>query len=441
MERDKIEAFEADRCRADEAAREEQRAEQALAAALGDEDQKPGAWKWAIRKRIWDHMEAENIAANPRPVHHRIPNFVNAELTALQVEQLPEFQAARWVKINPDSPQKPVRACVLRHGKMLLVPQPRLRTGFFSVLNPDKIPEGKYAYAVTPAGVQEFGVPIDLEAKIKVDMFVVGSVAVNPANGARIGKGEGFAELEYGMLRLMGAIDDDTPIVSCVHDCQLVDDIHSENMLCHDVPVDIICTPTQTIRVKSDLPKPQGIYWSVLSPQKLAKISILQKLKAKLERELGESLPSGPDEVLPPTAERHGKGGRSGGPKGRGRGGGRGGGGGGSSEGGKGGNRGGGRWGSRQAEAASAASWTGSSAEWASWDAGWSGWSEGGDGSSWAGTRSAAATASGRGGGGGRGGGRASASSSAAAARDWSGGGEGSGEAGQRSSRRWVRKS
>lgn len=78
---------------------------------------------------------------------------------------------------------------------------------------------------------------------MEVDMVIIGSVAVNPANGARIGKGEGFAELEYGMLRLMGAIDDSTPaaracemddskmvfeVVSCIHDCQLVDDIHAE---------------------------------------------------------------------------------------------------------------------------------------------------------------------------------------------------------------------
>ena len=35
--------------------------------------------------RIWDYMEENDIAANPRPVHHRIPNFVNAELTAKQV--------------------------------------------------------------------------------------------------------------------------------------------------------------------------------------------------------------------------------------------------------------------------------------------------------------------------------------------------------------------
>ncbi|CAK9111488.1 5-formyltetrahydrofolate cyclo-ligase-like protein COG0212 (Protein CLUSTERS OF ORTHOLOGOUS GROUP 212) [Durusdinium trenchii] len=300
---------EEDRLRLDQQSRDRMAAhmkavEEAEAAGSGDR----GAWKWKIRQRIWDYMEENDIAANPRPVHHRIPNFVNAELTAKQVAALPEFQSAKWVKVNPDRPQSEVRATVLRSGKMLLVPQPRLRTGFFSVLDPAKIPMDKYGYACTQAGVVAFGEPIDLDAKLKVDMVIIGSVAVNPANGARIGKGEGFAELEYGMLRLMGAIDDTTPVVSCIHDCQLVDDIPSEQLLCHDVPVDIICTPTRTIRVPPSLPKPTGIYWDKLSPQKLGSILILQKLKAKLEQETGQRLPSGPDEILPPTARRDGKG-------------------------------------------------------------------------------------------------------------------------------------
>lgn len=37
-----------------------------------------GAWKWEIRKRLWDYMESNDIARFPRPVHHRIPNFVDA---------------------------------------------------------------------------------------------------------------------------------------------------------------------------------------------------------------------------------------------------------------------------------------------------------------------------------------------------------------------------
>jgi len=93
------------------------------------------------------------------------------------------------------------------------------------------------------------------------------------------------------MLRYMGAIDDSTPVVTsgrcgfsllncsypvlfiknlkprvlifysylfAVHDCQLVDDIPVEKLLIHDVPVDIICTPTQLIYTSTSIPKPQG---------------------------------------------------------------------------------------------------------------------------------------------------------------------------------------
>uniref|UniRef100_A0A674J222 Methenyltetrahydrofolate synthetase domain containing n=1 Tax=Terrapene triunguis TaxID=2587831 RepID=A0A674J222_9SAUR len=31
--------------------------------------------KWDIRTKIWDYLEANNLADFPRPVHHRIPNF------------------------------------------------------------------------------------------------------------------------------------------------------------------------------------------------------------------------------------------------------------------------------------------------------------------------------------------------------------------------------
>jgi 5-formyltetrahydrofolate cyclo-ligase len=110
------------RLAADAAARDRMRdlsaAEQAAAAAsppAGEEAAAappPGAWKWEIRKRIWDLMEEQNIADFPRPVHHRIPNFKGAAEAAAQLSALPEFQAAACVKCNPDTPQKQVRpAC------------------------------------------------------------------------------------------------------------------------------------------------------------------------------------------------------------------------------------------------------------------------------------------------------------------------------------------
>ncbi|CAK9111667.1 unnamed protein product [Durusdinium trenchii] len=265
---------EEDRLRLDQQSRDRMAAhmkavEEAEAAGSGDR----GAWKWKIRQRIWDYMEENDIAANPRPVHHRIPNFVNAELTAKQVAALPEFQSAKWVKVNPDRPQSEVRATVLRSGKMLLVPQPRLRTGFFSVLDPAKIPMDKYGYACTQAGVVAFGEPIDLDAKLKAVSRQKKGTSEKASSGDKT-----------------------------------LDKAGQEQLLCHDVPVDIICTPTRTIRVPPSLPKPTGIYWDKLSPQKLGSILILQKLKAKLEQETGQRLPSGPDEILPPTARRDGKG-------------------------------------------------------------------------------------------------------------------------------------
>lgn len=117
----------------------------------------------------------------------------------------------------------------------MLTPQPRLRTGFFSVLDSSMLSPSTINEACTSVGVAKYGKQIGLDEIIKVDLIVIGSVAVNPKTGARLGKGEGFAELEYGMLRYMGAIDDSTPVVTSVHDCQLVDDIPVEKLLIHDV--------------------------------------------------------------------------------------------------------------------------------------------------------------------------------------------------------------
>lgn len=73
-------AYEAERLSLDAKARDSM-AEQ----ASNENDDDPKAWKWVIRNRVWDLMEAQNIAQFPRPVHHRIPNFVAANLAARKV--------------------------------------------------------------------------------------------------------------------------------------------------------------------------------------------------------------------------------------------------------------------------------------------------------------------------------------------------------------------
>ncbi|XP_062097887.1 5-formyltetrahydrofolate cyclo-ligase-like protein COG0212 isoform X2 [Humulus lupulus] len=213
-------AYESERLTLDAKARKSMAEAYNRETAIEDEED-PKAWKWVIRKRIWDMMEARNFAQNPRPVHHRIPNFVGASAAADKFGGLEAFRVAECVKVNPDSPQKQVRFLTLSDGKKLLTPQPRLRTGFFSVLEASKLTQSTIKEACTSVGVAKHGRPIGLDEKLKVDLIVIGSVAVDPKTGARLGKGEGFAELEYGMLRYMGAIDDSTLVVTTGRFCEI----------------------------------------------------------------------------------------------------------------------------------------------------------------------------------------------------------------------------
>ena len=317
-------SYEADRLAKDAQAMETMAAEEAKFAKLRT------PWKWVIRRRIWDLMEAEDYAEWPRPVHHRIPNFVDAERAAKRLAALPEFQSAKIVKVNPDTPQRAVRRLVLSQGKVLLTPQPRLRTGFFSTLSvEDNLKAGMQVDELTNSkGVAQHGTSVTLDAQYTVDLVVVGSTAVCPATGARVGKGEGFAELEWGILSGQGNLDPETTlVVTTVHDCQVVDDMPAGQLTKHDVPVDVIVTPTRVLRVgEGRAPKPSGVMWDLLSPQKLAQIKVLRDLKQRIEAETGKALPQGPDETLPPTASRGRARGRGRGGRGRGRGRGRGGG-------------------------------------------------------------------------------------------------------------------
>lgn len=116
---------------------------------------------------------------------------------------------------------------------------------------------------------------------------------------------KGFAELEWGILSLQGNLNAATTlVVTTVHDEQVVTDIPANSLTKHDVPVDVIVTPTRVIRVPNRAPKPSGVFWDLLSPQKLAQIRVLQQLKKEIEEREGAAIPSGPDEVLPPTASR-----------------------------------------------------------------------------------------------------------------------------------------
>ena len=230
--------------------------------------------KQAIREAAWERLTRERVAAFPMPIRGRIPNFKGAAQAADRLAELPEFQAAQAIKVNPDSPQRPVRERVLRAGKILLTPTPRLREGFL-LLDPASLWPDQIKKAATIAGAAKLARPVSLEELPSIDLIVVGTVAIAPA-GSRVGKGEGYAELEYATLRQLGRIDAKVPIATTVHDLQVVETIPMEPF---DVPVDIIVTPTQVLRTRGNLPKPTGILWDHLAPERLELMPVLKELR------------------------------------------------------------------------------------------------------------------------------------------------------------------
>jgi 5-formyltetrahydrofolate cyclo-ligase len=105
---------------------------------------------------------------------------------------------------------------------------------------------------------------------------IAGSVAVTRM-GARIGKGEGYSDLEYAILAAFDRVDRDTTIATTVHECQVVEDAPAPEP--HDVPLDLIVTPDRLRRTESRFERPSGIDWAKLDPERIAEIPVLEELR------------------------------------------------------------------------------------------------------------------------------------------------------------------
>ena len=230
--------------------------------------------KQELRERVWDDLEASGEARFPFPPHGRIPNFAGAEEAAERLAATDAWADAAVIKSNPDSPQRPVRRRALEAGKTVYMAVPRLRDEeCFLRLDPAEIDD--VDRATTISGSAELGVQVGPDEMDPVDLIVSGSVAVND-RGARAGKGEGYSDLEFAVLREFGLVDDDTTTVTTVHELQVVDEAIPTTA--QDVPIERVFTPERAIRAATPDEKPAGVAWDVLDDERLEEIPVLQRL-------------------------------------------------------------------------------------------------------------------------------------------------------------------
>jgi 5-formyltetrahydrofolate cyclo-ligase len=230
------------------------------------------AAKAAVRQEVWDAMRAAKVARFPGAAG-RIPNFTGAEAAAERLRAMPDWQAAETVKANPDAPQLPVRHRALEDGKTVYMAVPRLASPEpFFVLEPGRL-SAPPRTAASISGAARFGRQVSLAELTPVDLVVMGSVAA-AADGARLGKGGGFADLEYALATAAGLIGPGTVAVTTVHELQLRA-AGTIPVTGHDVLVDFIVTPERVIACKRG-PRPVArVSWDDLTEAKIAAIPLL----------------------------------------------------------------------------------------------------------------------------------------------------------------------
>ena len=227
-----------------------------------------------VRQDVWRAMDREGVSRFPG-AEGRIPNFADAKAAAERLSRHPAWQQAETIKANPDSPQTHSRRLALAQGKTVVMAVPRLRDQHpFRLLDPRRLDSEQMREAATIKGALRHGEVIDLDQVPELDMVLTGSVAVN-LNGARMGKGGGFSDLEYGLLLEAGKIDRRTVVATTVHPIQILrEDLLMTN---HDIPVNLVATPRAVIEVDGEYKRPAGILWDHLQPPQIHEIPVLER--------------------------------------------------------------------------------------------------------------------------------------------------------------------
>jgi len=231
-----------------------------------------------LRRNVWRLLGDSDVQCFPcspdSDAHDRVPNFVGADRAAERLADLAVWKKARTLKVNADAPQLPVRRRALADGKVVYMAIPGLRSEkCFVEIDPRRLGR-RAALAASISGATRYGRLVSPREMRAIDLVLCGSVGVR-RDGTRVGKGGGFADLEYAILREEAKVKETTPVATTVHPLQIVTE--KVAMLAHDIPLDFLVTPFEVVATRPAYPRPRGIYWDLLKAAKIEAIPALRK--------------------------------------------------------------------------------------------------------------------------------------------------------------------
>lgn len=241
--------------------------------------------KRSLRVQTWKKLQENKYGVGFNRIFNRIPDFVNSDKAALMLAETDEFKNAKNIKIMIDRALHVAKFQALLANKNLYLPGTRdSKALYLKVDVPPNATDEQKKEILNVQDVQNHRTEISLDTKVKLDMVVIGSVVVS-RDGYRVGRGNGFNDLDIGLLTETGSLTPETIIVTLVHDAQVIEELPTKLFQKYDTPVDLIVTATEVIRVDKRLPRPTGIFWELLSERRLKIIPVLQVLKETLEKQ------------------------------------------------------------------------------------------------------------------------------------------------------------
>jgi len=229
--------------------------------------------KQVIREWVWRRMAQGGPRGNP---YGGIPPFPGQNKAAERLRRTSLYKESFSVMVPPDRAQLQVRINLLQDRKRLIMATPGLRDGFREIAS-SGIPPSRWAKAVSSVGVSQYGRKLasTLDEIGGVDLLITGAVAVS-LQGDRIGKGTGYFDLEYMILREIGSAGEKTRVIAVVDDLQVFKELTWNE---RDVSIDLIVTPTKSIPVHHPRPRPKGIDWLSLQPRQLRRMRPLREIR------------------------------------------------------------------------------------------------------------------------------------------------------------------
>lgn len=242
--------------------------------------------KLTVRKEVW--RELRKVAKPDSRFHWDfssfIPDFEGSEKCTEKLRGMKVYRKAKLLFITPDNCLEKLREACIKDHKSYVMPTYGIVRGFV-LMRPEDVPSGDETFSATLDGADKFAKPVSMRQLRRfkgVDIMVTGCAAVD-SKGARMGKGHGYFDMEWGMFRELGLVNNTTPVICVCHDCQV--------LLDEDVPVtewdsiaDWVITPTKTIHVKTSYRKPRELAWHLVDETTLHHIPSLQELKEMKEK-------------------------------------------------------------------------------------------------------------------------------------------------------------